>query len=127
MTIGDTRKTTNLLEEVKVIVTTFMELSTPDYSRFCRTLLFLEVLQPAADLSGLGVAQGEILCQKKLDLEGLKNLASDGKTAEQALLQIASIRQFHSMFSLIPSLFPLEPVLECVLTVIVQLFYSDPT
>jgi hypothetical protein len=127
MTLGDIRKTVNLFDELQFIITTFHSLDSPEYISFFRIVLFLDVLRSSADLSGLRVAQGEVLSQKRLAVDECSGLTIEGKTPEEVALQIAAIRQFHSTFKAMTISLPLNEIFSGIFTSILSGLSCDPS
>jgi hypothetical protein len=71
-----------------------------------RVLQLLDILEPAADLSGLKACEGEILCEKEIEVAGLMTLARERELssdanrtkflAERYALVVASIQHVHA-------------------------------
>ncbi|KAA6400332.1 MAG: hypothetical protein EZS28_004141 [Streblomastix strix] len=74
MKFSDIRKTVSVLSEVNFIVTSFCGIGTTIASRFYRIHHLLESLNPASELSGLNVSQGEKLYQKTKKMNQLQLL-----------------------------------------------------
>jgi MoxR-like ATPase len=126
MTVGDIRKTILLLDELRLVVTSLQELSDPALGRFFRALLFLEVLRPAEGLCGLPVRQGEILYQKRIDLEGFQGLETQERSLEQCAMYVAAIQHLVLKVRDLPVAFPLGQIFGGILSMVLSRFYADP-
>jgi MoxR-like ATPase len=124
MTIGDVKRTVGVLEEVKTILTAFHELCEPALTEFFRILLLLDVLRPAADFSGLDYGQSEVLCRKRIDMEGFKGLANENRSAEECAAVVVAVQHLYATFRSLPSALHVMQVLKGVLSMALEVAYS---
>jgi hypothetical protein len=96
MSLGDIQKTIGLLNEVIFVVTNFTEFSEQALHSFFHVLIMQQLLQRVGAISVLRIAQGEILCQKKIEMTGFIDFEDTDANREKMALAIASIQQMQA-------------------------------
>ncbi|KAA6391978.1 MAG: putative NEK protein kinase, partial [Streblomastix strix] len=125
MKISDIRRTYSVLSEVDFVITSLYGISTPISQRYFRLHYLLEILQPAIELSGLNIIQGENLCLKSINKDSFAGIKIEGKTPEDWMLIIARIQHTIQIFTALPEIFPSVPVYSYLLSTYLKKYFDQ--
>ncbi|KAA6402261.1 MAG: hypothetical protein EZS28_002207, partial [Streblomastix strix] len=125
MKFSDIRSTISVLSEVDFIITQLYGIETPIAFKFFRLHYLLEILQPAIELSGLQISQGEKLNKKSIKKDGFAGYKIEGKTSEDWMLIVARIQHAIQIFSSLPEIFPSVPVYSYILSTYMKSFFTQ--